>query len=253
MTTVLRVIDFETSDLPEKSGVVIEAAYTDIILHRDGMIELIFPVSRLYSPPIGTVIDPAARAAHHLTDAELLGKPYFSQTHVQDLLRWRDADGDVYIVDYLVAHNAEFEREMLGSYIGTSPIELPPFICTMKCARRIWPNAEQFGLQYLYYYTDPERGKQVDPQTRPMHRAGPDTYVTSQLLVSMLKTHQLDPYELAAFTKAPTYYHLCPIGKYKGKPWYEVDIGFLNWMCYKAQDMEPDMKAAAKNELQLRR
>lgn len=40
----------------------------------------------------------------------------------------------------------------------------------------------------------------------------------------------------------------CPIGQFKGKPWAEVDDGYLNWIIINIDD-KPDLVAAAKREI----
>lgn len=43
----------------------------------------------------------------------------------------------------------------------------------------------------------------------------------------------------------------CPIGKFRGKPWSEVDGGFLEWMLRQA-DMAADLKWNADREISRR-
>lgn len=43
----------------------------------------------------------------------------------------------------------------------------------------------------------------------------------------------------------------CPIGKFKGKPWSEVDYGFLTWMLKQA-DMDGNLKWNAQQEINRR-
>lgn len=57
--------------------------------------------------------------------------------------------------------------------------------------------------------------------------------------------------EMVAWTKEPRLLPSCPIGKFRGKPWAEVESGFLNWMMGVA-DMDPDLKWNARHELDRR-
>jgi hypothetical protein len=53
---------------------------------------------------------------------------------------------------------------------------------------------------------------------------------------------------MIAWTKEPKLLPTCPIGKFRGKPWPEVEAGFLGWML-RQPDMEEDLKwnARARN------
>ena len=84
----------------------------------------------------------------------------------------------------------------------------------------------------------------------PAHRAGPDAYVTAHLLKALLVTTTAK--QMVAWTKEPRLLPKCTIGKFRGKPWPEVEAGFLNWMLNQA-DMEADLKWNASRELERRK
>jgi hypothetical protein len=54
--------------------------------------------------------------------------------------------------------------------------------------------------------------------------------------------------EMIAITKQPRLLPTCPIGKFKGKPWSQVDAGFLGWML-RQPTMEEDLKWNARREI----
>ena len=89
--------------------------------------------------------------------------------------------------------------------------------------------------------------RQITLWTMPSHRAGPDAYVTAWLLVALLNAGATGK-QMIAWTKEPKLMPKCPLGKFRGKPWPEVDAGFLGWMLRQA-DMDADLKWNAQREL----
>ena len=123
-----------------------------------------------------------------------------------------------------------------------------PVICTYKVALRTWPEAPSHGNNALRYWLE-DQGK-IDilhEHTQPVHRAGPDAYVTAHIFVALLKAGVTGK-EMVDWTREHPVLPKCPIGKFRGKPWSEVDVGFLNWML-KQTDMEDGLKFNAETEL----
>jgi exodeoxyribonuclease X len=56
---------------------------------------------------------------------------------------------------------------------------------------------------------------------------------------------------MIAWTKEPALLPTCPIGKFRGQPWADVEMGFLCWMTRQA-DMAPDLKWNAQREIDRR-
>jgi exodeoxyribonuclease X len=248
----IRVIDFETSDLPENGGKIIEIGYTDLNIDLDanGKAYVSWPMSDHLSTrfglPRGMYIDPAAKATHGIWEDDL---PLLPLDSLELLSFLQCEQGTTRQFDYLVAHNAEFERQMLAAY-NFLPGARPPLICTMKVARRVWPRAEKHTLPFLRYYTNLERGKR-DYRCDPAHAAGPDTWLTAMLFAEMFSNFHVGVEEMRAFTIQPEFHAFCPLGKYKGREWSEVDKGYLAWII-RAPDMEEGIKTAAKLELNSR-
>lgn len=57
--------------------------------------------------------------------------------------------------------------------------------------------------------------------------------------------------DMVTWTKEPKLLPKCTIGKFRGKPWHEVEEGFLGWML-KQVDMDADLKWNAARELKRR-
>lgn len=122
----------------------------------------------------------------------------------------------------------------------------------LKAARQLWTlEAPAHGNGVLRYWLE-ERGViQPDPALcYPPHRAGPDAYVTANILLAMLRV--VPARQLVSWTKLPLVQPVCPIGQqWRGKPWAEVDGGFLQWML-RQPEMDADSKWNAQQEIERR-
>jgi exodeoxyribonuclease X len=142
-----------------------------------------------------------------------------------------------------VAHNCEFERKFVTDVITGET----PWICTYKAALHLWPNAPRHSNQVLRYW----RGLQLNPAlAMPPHRAGPDAWVTAQLLAELVTLATID--QLVTWTKQPKPMPVIAFGKHKGSPWSDVPSDYLEWMTLQA-DMDADAVWYARNELNRRR
>lgn len=230
---VIRVYDFETSDM-DPPAEVIEVGLCDLLQTAEGWFPQ-SPVSWLCgtAQPLG----PGARAAHHISAAELEGWPPFDRAAL-----WERAAAEGASV--VAAHNLEFEAK----YWGAATL---PLLCTYKAALRVWPAAPSHSNGALRYWLEDQGLIAPDhDKTMPAHRAGPDAYVTAWLLKALLA--HATAAEMVAWTKEPRLLPTCPIGKFRGKPWPEVEAGFLTWMLNQAS-MEEDLKWNARRELDRRR
>lgn len=199
--------------------------------------------SSLFGMLEGDVMSSDNRAVHHIDPAELEGLPVF------DVSEWGGAA--LNDAEYAFAHNAEFEQQWLA------PLGLP-WICTYKVALRLLPDAPSHGNQALKY----ELGISDAPAHHPPHRALPDCIVTGLILEQLILIAQKRAPELSlretldrmvAITLEPRLLPRCPIGQeWKGRPWAEVDSGFLSWML-RQPTMEADLKWNANRELTRRR
>jgi exodeoxyribonuclease X len=120
----------------------------------------------------------------------------------------------------LAAHRAAFEqRWCLPALTGRTP-----WICTYKCALRLWPEAPTHSNQGLRYFRRPEG---LDRATSlPAHRAGPDAYVTAHLLRDMLALATLE--QLLAWSAEPALLPRVPFGPHRGRSWRDLDEAALD-------------------------
>jgi len=230
---LIRVIDFETTGVPTETDpqAICEVGFTDLEYDPETLESTI-------AAPFAMVVNPnrkmpvQALAVHHISDSETIEAPPITT----GLLKLNDG-----APLYFAAHNAEFERQFFAP-------QHAEWICTYKVALRLWPDAPSHSNQVLRYYL----GVELDCMAAmPPHRAGPDSYVTAHILARALATGTTVE-EMVRWSSGAALLPTCPIGKqWRGKPWADVDTGFLNWMLDQ-KDMEKDFKANARHELKKR-
>jgi exodeoxyribonuclease X len=223
--TIIRVIDFETTGTEPPEAEVCEVGTCDLHL-EDRIIEI--PATWMCSVK---VMPPEVRAVHHISMSECAGWDAFDPAVMFNRSNPASA---------IAAHNAEFETKFFASPV--------PVICTYKAALRVWPHAPSHSNGALRYWLE-DAGK-IAPShtmTQPAHRAGPDAYVTAHILLALFDAGATGR-EMIAWTKEPRLLPTCPIGKFRGKPWPEVEGGFLGWML-RQEGMEEDLKWNARREI----
>lgn len=224
--TIIRVIDFETTGVEPPEAEVCEVGICDLDLEAR---EVRRPFAWMCCVK---AMPPEVRAVHHIKLSDCDGWAPFDGAEM-----FADAYGKP---DAVAAHNAEFETKFF-----TSPV---PVICTYKAALRVWPEAPAHNNGALRYWLE-DQGK-IAPEhalTQPAHRAGPDAYTTAHILLALFNTGATGR-EMIAWTKEPRLLPTCPIGKFRGKPWAEVEDGFLGWML-RQPTMEDDLKWNAQREI----
>lgn len=225
----IRCVDIETTDLDEKAADVCELGWFDV--HATALGENGKPTgwvcennhfSTLVKPDVP--VTPGASAIHHLIDKDLKRAPSLPEAIEQMLSPHSLALGAKAGPVAFAAHHAKFERRFIGHL-------LPPetkWICTERCARHAWKkDAPGFSNQHLRYWLSP-RGL-VRAKAAPVHRAGPDAYVTGFTLRELLNRGNTVE-RLIKGTEIVPLLEICGLGRMRGKPYAEVDSGFLNWM-----------------------
>ena len=235
----LRVIDIETTGIDPAEHAVCELGWSDVVaLGRDlagapvdwqvaGTFE-----SLLVHP--GRPIPPETSAIHHIIDEDVETSPSWKAA-AQSLLSDQ-------VVEAFVAHSAKVERSYLD--------ELAPdhaWICTYKCALRLWPDAPSHSNQSLRYWRRPAGLDRAIANVA--HRAGPDAYVTAFHVRDMLAEVPLET--LIQWSSEPALQVRCHIGKWRGRLWTEVDEGFLHWVAQR--DFDGDVLFTVRHEIDRRR
>ncbi|WP_158743505.1 3'-5' exonuclease [Acidisphaera sp. L21] len=208
---ILRVIDLETTGDGFADGGVVEVGWQDLALGAIGDWSLRGPVgSRLVHP--GNPISPATSAIHHIIDEDVANAPGWAEAAPRVL----QPPGRL----ALAAHRAAFEQRWCTPKLSGQA----RWICTYKCALRLWPEAPTHSNQGLRYWRRPEG---LDRATGlPAHRAGPDAYVTAHHLRDMLALVDVD--QLLVWSAEPALLVRVPMGPLRGRRWQDLDAASLD-------------------------
>lgn len=218
---LVRVVDFETTGMPPGNAVC-EVGWYDVLPGETATLD---GYEASFCDP-GRPMPPEARAIHHISDEMLVGAPPATSLFMKLMVG----------ADAFCAHNAAFEREF---FTGGDR----PWICTLKVARRIWPECPSHSNQCLRYWLGLDL---EDALAMPPHRAGPDTYVTGHILREALKVATVE--QMIAWTDQPSLLPNVTFGKHKGQKWQDLPADYLTWIVHKS-DMDEDTKFTAKHHL----
>jgi exodeoxyribonuclease X len=170
-------------------------------------------------------------AIHHILDADVADAPFW-KTIAGDILR---PEG---VVLALAAHRAAFEqRYCTPRFTGGAD-----WICTWKCALRVWPHLPRFSNQMLRYERVPQG--LVHELGLPAHRALPDAYVTAHHLRDLLNAASLE--QLIAWSREPGLLPRVPAGPERGKAWRDLSTDTLVAF---TKERDPDVRFSAETEL----
>lgn len=230
----IRTFDLETTDLPEKGGVVIEAGYVDSIYEREHEeapwvpINIAHRVSQQFFDPGNNPMSIEARATHHIKDKDLRDKPPHTEAPA-----WVIGATQIQI---FAAHNAEFEMKYV-----TIP-EDSFWIDTYKVALRLFPDMDRHNNQYLRYAL----GLTLDDElSMPPHRALPDAYTTAHILARMLEMCSIK--EAVSWSRELPYLTKITFGAHFGKKYDEVPASYLRWVL--SQEFDAATHAACRRTL----
>jgi exodeoxyribonuclease X len=225
----MRIIDLETTGL-DADDEVVEVGAVDLYVDTGDIRNVASQIIR----PCNS-IPPDACAIHHITDDDVANAPSWSDVWP----RIFNTDGNVNVIAF-AAHNAKFERKLLGDDL----FQGRPIICTLKCALRLWPDAPDHKNQTLRYW----RNLPVDRlRAFPPHRALPDAYVTAHILRDLLNGSSVD--DLICWSNQPSLLPKVNFGKHRGLRWAEVPDGYLEWLIFKSWHDDEDVIHTAKTIL----
>jgi exodeoxyribonuclease X len=170
----------------------------------------------------GKPIPPGASAIHHLIDEDAQSAPQLAEV----IDRFKGAD-------FHVAHNCAFGQ----SFFSAQGVELGPWICTYKCALRVWPELEGHGNQELRYAlgrATPCPG--FDRSTISPHRAAFDIVVSAAIFEELIKHARWS--ELVQWSSEPPLHTRIHFGKYRGRRYDDIaatDPDYLQWIIEKSE------------------
>ncbi len=224
----VRIIDVETTGIDPAVDKVIEIASVD--LTRDFGITarretFVFP---------GMPIPPLAASVHHIIDEDVI----YARPLDEAIVPFRGADA-------YVAHNAKFEQQFLGAALGN-----PPFVCTYKCALRLWPELPKHTNQFLRYHFGLIEPFGVPRKDIAAHRALSDVIVTTAIFVKMMQETTWQ--QLLEWSREPALFTVFSFGKHMGQRYDAVPVDYLLWMINEP-GMDEDKKFSARHWLEQRR
>ena len=231
---IIRVIDLETTGQAPPLHGVCEIGWQDVAQDAEGRWEISGEGGSILVHP-GRAIPPVTQAIHHILDEEVADAP-----------SWNDCARPI-LDPYprrlaLAAHRADFEMKFCSPAMTRSA----DWICTWKCALRIWPESPSFSNQVLRYWRRPEG---IDHQRGlPAHRAFPDAYVTAFHLRDMLNMTSVA--QLIEWSTLPGLLPRVRNGPDRGKDWRELDEDVLASF---AADRDPDVRYTAEQKQARRR
>lgn len=204
----IRVIDTETTGLPEEPGTeVVEVAFCDLLATPAG-----WGRGEMWSSlckPTG-FIPFVAMAVHHITDDDVK-----EALPINQLTGYFDPGPDV----VLAAFNAKFDRFFLEPVLPGRR-----WICAYKVALKLWPDAPRHSNQVLRYYLGLKLDKKL---AEPPHRAPADSYVTACLLRLALKRMSME--EMLRISAQPALLPRVHFGKHQGERWEDVPPDYMRW------------------------
>ena len=228
------VIDLESTGLDPATDAIVELAAVDMT--PDGQITR--RREHLICPPVP--IPASASAIHHLLDEDVVGKPPLRE--VIELYEGSCA---------YVSHGAEFDRGFLAQHLGTSKKtgQPPTWICTYKCALRVWPESpaghSNQALRYQLGFVNPFG---IDRATLVPHRALSDAIVTAAIFVEILKHARWS--QLAMWSAEPALHTTFGFGKHRGER-YDAHPDYCEWIL-RQKDMDEGARFSAEYWLKQR-
>ena len=204
-TPLLRIIDLETTGDSFTNGGVVELGWQDLATDPNGAWQIVGAPQALLIRP-ASPISPATAAIHHIIDEDVAGAPSWLQAAPAVL----QPPGLL----ALAAHRAAFEQRWCSAPLTGRA----RWLCTYKCALRLWPNAPTHSNQGLRYWRRPHGLDRAIGL--PAHRAGPDAYVTAHHLRDMLALASLE--QLLTWSAEPALLVRVPAGPMRGRAWQEL-------------------------------
>jgi exodeoxyribonuclease X len=231
---IIRVIDLETTGNAPPAHGVCEIGWQDVALSASGRWEIFGEGgSQLVNP--GRLMSSITTAIHHIRDEDVADAPWWQDVARPILDPWPRRIA-------LAAHRASFEQQ----YCTPALTRGADWICTWKCALRLWTDSPSFSNQVLRYWRNPEGLEHA--RGLPAHRAFPDAYVTAFHLRDML--NEASVAQLIEWSSVPGLLPRVRYGPDRGKEWTEVEDEVLQGFM---SDRDEDIRFTARTEYERRR
>lgn len=227
----IRVVDLETAGSGPYD--VCEIGWQDVVKAGDTSWAVSGECGALFVNP-GRLISPETMAVHHIIDEYVAAAPFWKELAPAVL----QPEGGAIA---LSAHRAAFEQRYCTPRLTGGA----KWICTWKCALRLWPHLQSFSNQMLRYQRKPSG--LVHETGLPAHRAFPDAYVTAHHLRDMLNQASFE--QLLEWSNEPALLPRVPTGAQRGKSWTDISDESLQAFSH---DRDVDIRFTAENEMRRR-
>lgn len=225
----VRIVDIETGGTTPGSDDILEIASVDLV-KGGGFTNQLTTFVRNTKP-----IPATAKAVHHILEEDVADAPPLQEAVAKFLG-----------ADVAVAHNADFEK----SFFEANVIDFAStWICTFKCALRVWPELDSHANQALRYHLGLANPHGISRHMIDPHRSLSDVLVTSAILEKLMA--ETAWVNLVAWSQEPALYTRFSFGKYRGQRFDAVDVGYLDWIL-RQQDMDEGVKFSAAHWLRQR-
>lgn len=175
-------------------------------------------------------IPPGASAVHGLTNRDVADAPTIEQYFEETL------EGELGYGDFIfTAHNAAFDYRYLSPYLA----EGTPQMCTLRLARKLYPNLDNHKLGTLVY------GLALEVDKERFHSADGDMAILSALLGKMSEDFGYTLWDLFELANTPIQMTNMTFGKHKGTPLKELPRSYANWLLG-LDNLDPDLRASLK-------
>jgi exodeoxyribonuclease X len=131
------------------------------------------------------------------------------------------------------AHNSAFDFRYLGPYLP----DATPQMCTLRLARKLYPNVDNHKLATLVYALE------LDVDKDRFHSADGDMIILMSLLGKMTEDHGYTLWDLFEMANTPIQMTKMTFGKHKGTPLKDLPQSYVTWLL-KLDNLDPDLRAS---------
>jgi exodeoxyribonuclease X len=174
-------------------------------------------------------IPAGASAVHGITNKDVVDAPTITQ-YFDDILGGKLGYGDF----IFVAHNAQFDYRYLSPFLA----EGTPQMCTLRLARKLYPDVDNHKLGTLVYALELE----VDKDR--FHSADVDMAVLMAMLGKMSEDFGYTLWDLFELANTPIQMTKMTFGKHKGTPLKDLPASYASWLLNKTDNLDPDLRAS---------
>lgn len=134
------------------------------------------------------------------------------------------------------AHNAPFDMRYFGPYLP----DATPQMCTLRLARKLYPNVDNHKLATLVYALE------LNVDKDRFHSADGDMIILMPLLGKMTEDFGYTLWDLFEAANTPIQMTKMTFGKHKGVPLKDLPASYVTWLL-KLDNLDPDLRASLGN------